>query len=339
MSAPRVRPPWTRSGETAAPCSYGGSVADRRLVPENQTGHIPLPTGLSDPRSTARAVFDNIAPLYDRARPSYPAEAVGDLLRICNVDGSSRILEIGCGTGQLTRHLAPSGAAILCVEPGSSLAKIARANLASTPNVDITTTTFEELEVGPRSYDVVVSATAFHWIDPSISFAKVAALLQPGGFLALMTNARAYGGNHTDERIAKPVRDLHNRLAPEVGDWNFLSTEEIERNAQTGGDIAAVWSRVDRKLSEPPDVSSLFESPVVTTYPWLATYDRDSYLEMLATQFSYALLKPDQRDELLGGIGHLIDEILGGAVIKQYVAVLATSRTTTAGPENRLRSP
>ncbi len=307
-------------------------MAKRQFVPEPQAGHIPLPAGLLEPRSTAGAVFDSIAALYDRARPSYPSRAVGHLLDVCGVDGSSRILEIGCGTGQLTRHLAPSGAAIRCVEPGPALADIARANLACFPNVEITTTTFEDLDVSPRSYDAVVSATAFHWIDPSISFAKVAALLEPGGFLALMTNAHAHEGSHTDERIAQPVRDLHRRLAPEVGDWTFSTAEEIQRNAKAGGDIAAVWSRVDRKFSDSPEVSSMFGSPVVKTYPWLVTYDKDSYLEMLATQSSYALMKPAQREELLCGIGRLINEVLGGVVTKQYVAVLAVAqRTTTSG--------
>ncbi len=276
-------------------------------------------------------MFDTIATLYDRARPSYPAKAVSDLLHVCSIDRSSRILEIGCGTGQLTRHLAPTGAVIRCLEPGSSLANIARVNLVRTPNVDITTTTFEELEIPPSSYHVVASATAFHWIDPNISFAKVAALLQPGGYLALMTNVHAYGGSHTDERITEPVRELHRRFAPEVGDWTFATADEVQHNAQAGGDIAAVWGRVDRKLSEPPDVSSLFESPLVMTYPWLARYDKDSYLEMLATQSSYALMKPAQRRELLSEIGRLIDEILGGAVTKQYVTVLAVARATTPG--------
>ena len=301
----------------------------RQFEPETQTGHVPLPAGLSDPRSTARAIFDSIAALYDRARPSYPTGAVSDLLDVCGVDGSSRILEIGCGTGQLTRHLAPTGAAIRCVEPGSALVDIARVNLAGFPNIEFAATTFEELEVSPRSYDVVVSATAFHWIDPSTSFAKAAALLEPGGFLALITNAHADGGSHTDERIAQPVRDLHRRLAPEVGDWTFSTAEEIQRNAKAGGDIAAVWSRVDRRFSESPEVSSLFGSPMVKTYAWIVTHDKDSYLEMLATQSSYALMKPAQREELLGGIGHLIDEVLGGVVTKQYVAVLAVSRRTT----------
>jgi ubiquinone/menaquinone biosynthesis C-methylase UbiE len=303
-------------------------VATRRFEPETQAGHVPLPHGLLDPRSTAREVFDSIAALYDRARPGYPTRALSDLLRTCGVDGSSRVLEIGCGTGQLTRQLAPTGAAIRCVEPGSALAKIARAHLADFPNVDFTTTTFEELEVSPRSYDVVVSATAFHWIDPSVSFAKAAALLEPGGFLALMTNAHAYEGSHTDGRIAQPVRDLHRRLAPDVGEWTFSPVDEIQRNAEAGGDIAAVWSRVDRKFSEAPEVSNLFGSPMVETYPFLVTCDRYPYLEMLATQSSYALMKPAQREELLGGIRRLIDEVLGGVVTKQYVAVLAVARRT-----------
>ena len=284
---------------------------------------IPLPGALAERRAAEGGVFDRIAALYDRARPGYPPEAVHDLVELAGIADSRRILEIGCGTGQLTRDLATTGAAICCIEPGPSLAEIARANLARYPNVEVLTTTFEDLQDEPGGYRTVVSATAFHWIDPSVSFVKAAAILKPDGQLALMTNIHAAEGTHTDERFAGAVSALHRRLAPEIGDWTFPTTHDMERKATPEGGIGALWARVERKLSDPPDVSHLFERPTVKTYPWLARYDRSSYLDMLASQSSYALIEATRRNELLAGIGQLIDERLAGVVTKQYVTIFA----------------
>lgn len=294
--------------------------------PTSETGttsYGPGPSGLAERRAAEGGSFDRIAALYDRARPGYPQQAVRDLVALGGITDSSRVLEIGCGTGQLTRDLATTGATIRCIEPGPSLAGIARANLARHPNVEVLTTTFEELLDEPGSYRTVVSATAFHWIDPSVAFVKAAAMLKVGGCLALITNIHAAEGTHVDDRFAEAVRALHRRLAPEIGDWTFPATDDIERKATPEGGIGALWARVERKLTDPPDVSHLFERPTVKTYPWLATYDTSSYLDMLASQSSYALIETRRRNELLAGIGQLIDERLAGVVTKQYVTILA----------------
>lgn len=295
--------------------------------PEATTApYIPLPAGLANPRATAGGVFDGIAALYDRARPGYPAEAIAGLVDLCGVGRSTEVLEVGCGTGQLTRDLAATGASILAVEAGPALADLARDNLVAHRNVAVVTARFEDLDVPAGTYHLVVSATAFHWIDPDISYAKAGCLLAPNGWLVLMTNTHAAGGSHTSEPFASRLRELHRRLAPEVGDWSFPATADIQARASGGGDIAAVWSRVERRLSEPTDVSALFESPTVETFPWLASYDRDGYLAMLASQSSYALMDPARRDELLNGIGSLIDNLLEGVVTKEYVTVVAAAR-------------
>lgn len=292
--------------------------------------YIPLPDGLAEPRAMAAGVFDRIAGLYDQARPGYPPDAVVDLVRLCEVDCSSRVLEIGCGTGQLTRDLAASGARIVCAEPGSSLAAAARANLSPWSNVRVVTTSFEDFDAPSSSFDMVVSATAFHWVDPDVSYAKAAVLLREAGWLALITNTHSRGGTHTDERIAEPIRLLHRRLAREVGDWNFPEAQDIEHRALSGGDISSVWAKVERKLADPPAVSHLFGPPTVKTYPWLASYDSDAYLAMLASQSSYALMDPVRREDLLARIGRLIDEQLEGTVTKEYVTVLAVARRASA---------
>jgi predicted acetyltransferase/SAM-dependent methyltransferase len=290
-----------------------------------EPAYIPLPSDLADPRTTAARVFDRIADLYDRARPGYPAEVVAELVRTCAITSDSSIIEIGCGTGQLTRDLAPTGASILAIEPGESLAALARANLAAYPTVDVMTCSAEDFDGTAAGADVVAAATSFHWIDPNVGYRKAADLLRRGGHLALLTHVHARGGTDTEEGFSERARELHRRLAPRIGDWYFPPLEELVQRATAGGDIAAVWTRLERRFVDPPDVSDLFEAPQVVTYPWLATYDRDGYLDWVASQSVYALLEPEQRAQLLAELGRLIDELLGGQVTKQYVTVLATA--------------
>lgn len=292
----------------------------------DDAAYIPLPRNLADPAAQAAAVFDRIAPLYDRARPGYPPAAVADLRRICGISQHSQVLEIGCGTGQLTRDLAATGPRIRCVEAGPELAELARGNLSQFSNVDVVTSTFENYSSPPGSYDVVVSATAFHWIDPALSYAKAVRLLRTNGCLALLTNTHSAGGNHTEESFADAVRELQSRIAPELGDWTFPNADEIEINARRGGDIAAVWARVDRKLWDTPSVSELFEAPTVKAYRWVVDYHPDAYVAMLASQSSYALLEQNCRQEILAGIENLIRERLGEVVTKEYVTVLAVAK-------------
>jgi SAM-dependent methyltransferase len=293
----------------------------RRDAPER---FLPLPADLANAREAARTVFNRIAGLYDAARPGYPPAAVADVVEWSGLRHASAVLEIGCGTGQLTRSLAPLGRPMLCLEPGEDLARLAGANLVAFPNVDIVCETFEEWVGEAAAFDVVLAATAFHWVDPDLSFAKAARLLRPGGCLALVTNAHGAGG--TQQSIASEIQALHRRLAPDVHSWRFPSVEAIEREARRGGDIAAVWRRVERKFEPAPPVAGLFEAPRVGVHPWLATYDVPGFLDMLRSQSTYALMEQSRRHELLVRIGELVDRRLHGVVTKQYVTVVAVAR-------------
>jgi SAM-dependent methyltransferase len=284
---------------------------------------VPLPGNLGHPREAARVVFDRLAATYDRARPGYPPDAVKDLVSLCRLTESSTLLEVGCGTGQLTRDLAANGWRIRCLEPGPSLAELARANLGRFPNVSVIEAAFEDVHEDPASYDAIVAATSFHWVDPEVGLPKAAELLRPGGALALLSNSHAAGG--TQDQISEEARRLHQRLAPQLGGWQFPAPEAIARNACGGGDIGAVWNRVDRKFSDSPSVDHLFDAPTVCVYPWLASYSSEYYAAMLSTQAPYALLDPGSRDAVLDAMANLVTERLGGTVTKQYVTVLAVT--------------
>lgn len=303
---------------------------DRVSSTDPASAYIPLPANLEKPRETAGTTFDQLAAAYDAARPSYPSAAMSDLCTRCRLAGTSAVLEIGCGTDQATRDLAPVVGWVRCLEPGPNLALRARTNLSVFANAEVVDTTFEA-DDHPGNYDAVVSATAFHWVDPAIAFPKAARVLRPRGCIALLTNVHARGG--TEGQLSTDFRDLHLRLAPDVGSWTFPSVADIEANASGGWDIAAVWSRVERRFADPSSVDHLFEAPEVSAYPWLVAYDTASYLTMLSTQSAYALMDPARRDELLSEMGRLVEKELGGAVTKQYVTILATARrsATSAG--------
>jgi SAM-dependent methyltransferase len=273
-------------------------------------------------RESTRVLFDTAAEAYDQARPGYP-DAVFDDLRGPGLGVGSSVLEVGCGTGQATRRLAEMAGSVTCVELGPDLARLAVRNLADHAHVRVLVGAFEDVDVGEAAFDVLFSGTAFHWIDPAIGFARAAAVLRPGGLLALACNAHVTGGSQ--DEILDAVSALQAEVCPELGGYGFATPAEMTERAMAGGDIGQVWNRVERRYEDPPDVSTLFEPATVRTYPWTVTYDRDGYVTMLSTQSPYLALDAERRARVLQGIGEIIDERLGGTITKPYLTVLAVA--------------
>jgi SAM-dependent methyltransferase len=122
-------------------------------------------------------------------RPGYPERLFDDLALLSGTGPGTRALEIGCGTGQATLPLARRGYLLLGVELGANLAAVARTKLADYPNARVLACSFEAWPVEQEAFDLVVSATAFHWVDPRVRHRrKSAQALRPDGSLALIWN-------------------------------------------------------------------------------------------------------------------------------------------------------
>jgi SAM-dependent methyltransferase len=124
-------------------------------------------------RQRLRLIFNQDAELYDRARPGYPSESLAELARLVPLEGC-RVLEIGCGTGQVTLPLAQRGCAITALDIGANLAALAREKLAPYAAARVIVGAFEDWRLPDQPFDLVASATAFHWIDPAIRVEKAA---------------------------------------------------------------------------------------------------------------------------------------------------------------------
>jgi SAM-dependent methyltransferase len=135
----------------------------------------------------AAAGFGSEADAYERARPSYPSEAVAWLADALRVAPGRTVVDLAAGTGKLTRLLAPFGADLYAVEPVDGM----RAHLASTvPGVPTLSALAEALPFTPSSVDAITVAQAFHWFDAHAALREFHRVLAPGGRVGLIWNAR-----------------------------------------------------------------------------------------------------------------------------------------------------
>jgi len=164
-------------------------------------------------RRRQRVLFDSVAELYDASRPVYTDDAVDYLVRTAGLDSASAVLEVGCGTGQLTHELAARGLMLTAVDIGPSMIAAARRRVHS-GSVTFQATSFEDLAAKDGSFNAIVSADAFHWIDPELKFSKSARLLSPGGWLAVLSLQHFY-----DEPLKTVLQKMWVARSDDGGTW------------------------------------------------------------------------------------------------------------------------
>lgn len=135
----------------------------------------------------AAAGFGAASDVYERARPSYPPDAVAWLVAALGLGPGAVAVDLAAGTGKLTRLLAPTGARLLAVEP---VAGMRRLLVARQPGLPVVAGTAEAIPLRAGSLDAVTVAQAFHWFDADAAFAELARVLRPGGRVGLIWNAR-----------------------------------------------------------------------------------------------------------------------------------------------------
>jgi SAM-dependent methyltransferase len=240
------------------------------------------------PREFLRATFEQVAELYERARPSYPSKVFDDLVLLAQLPVGSRIVEIGCGTGQATVPLAQLGYAITCVELGEQLAAVARRKVAGFRNVEVINSNFETWQAGDSGFDAVVAFSAFHWIAPDLRYRKAAGLLRERGKLAVVSMA------HVLARDGDPFFIEVQR------DYEAVVPDEPITNAGAAGPPQpdAVAALSDEILCGEIEASGQFCNVGARRYLWDVIYTADEYLAVLDTYSSYRALDDDTRARL-----------------------------------------
>lgn len=261
--------------------------------------------------------FDEVAELYAAARPSYPQPLVTDLVATTGLQHTHRVLEIGAGTGQLTVFLAEQGVRLVALERGPNLARLLAGNVAPFPRVRAVVADFDEWDAAEDEFDIVVAATAFHWLDPSTRAAKCARLLRPGGALAVVTTH--WGAGARDDRFADEVQACYAQWDPAYDpSYRPPTPDELpQRNDE---------------LEE----SGLFDDVVHRRYFWPRTYGARAYCDLLGTFSNVLAFDENRRTRFLACVFELIEKRFDGSIVRTDVHDLWLARPARQRPLGEL---
>lgn len=210
-----------------------------------------------------------MAERYAATRPGYPPELAAFVAATASVAAGDPVLEVGCGTGQLTSSLVPFGFALTAIDLGASLIAVARER-GDCGGVSFAVTSFEELDAEPGSFALVISGAAFHWIDPDVRFRKAARLLRPGGWLAVAGYDELY-----DEPLGSALERIWRARAADDGAWVTRPADAAaisgsglfgpparrtftQRMTRSAADVIGVENTRATSLSWPDDVRQAF---------------------------------------------------------------------------------
>ncbi|MBN1550140.1 class I SAM-dependent methyltransferase [bacterium] len=244
-----------------------------------------------------RDAFDAVAEAYDRARPEYPTRLVEDLIAFADIGKGSRVLEIGPGTGQLSVPLAALGAALVAVEKGPNLAKVARRKLSQFEHAAVVVADFDRCEFLPESFDMVVAATAFHWLDRSTRLQRCAACLKPGGVVAIVQTR--WGIACKEDRFFAASQRCYARWDPRHNPaFRQIKPEDVPHQH-------------DELFN-----SECFGKIIHRRYVCAREYNASQYCDLLGTFSNVLTMEPQCRRGFIACISDLIESEFGGRIVR-----------------------
>ncbi|MEX2159308.1 MAG: class I SAM-dependent methyltransferase [Dehalococcoidia bacterium] len=257
--------------------------------------------------SEERLGFDNVPEIYDRARPSYPAALFEDLLTYLDAPPGQvvRAVEIGPGTGKATASLLERSVEVTAVEIGVNLAAFLRKKLPD-ERLTVINAAYEDIALEPASYDLVVSATAFHWVDPAVRLRKSHEALRAAGAIAIIeTNQIA---SDADRGFFKPMHQIILKHSPGEK-WDDPPSDDV---------TPAIY---DELLA-----SELFAGVELRRYRWDQTYSTAQYADLTRSFGGTQAMEHDAAESMVAEICDLVDREFGGSVTRPLVMTLTLGR-------------
>ncbi len=279
----------------------------------------------ADARSYGR-VFNAVADEYDRHRLTYPDELIDWACEAAGVGPGASVLEIGCGTGQLTRSLLERGLRVTAVEPGERLIAQARAQLDGTGDLQFVNARLEDASLPDAHYLAVFSASAIHWIDPDVSWHKAADALVNRGTLALISYFGLEEPRGADDQRA--LWAAMARIAPELAaDWPTCRDLDgtLAGVARRRANVSEAWAWLGSYEVARAYATRLFDDVQVAAVPRLVEQTAEELNALLGTMSFWARLSRRQRDALTAE-NRALNRRLGRPIRSSTVACLVTAR-------------
>jgi SAM-dependent methyltransferase len=277
-----------------------GRPGERRQPDRRGHGRLNADFG----REAGRHVFGRDAAAYDRARPPYPERVYELLGERCGLGPGTRVLEIGAGTGLATRRLVELGAEVVAVEPDAAMAA-----LLDDPAAEVRVAAFEDVRLESETYDLAVSATAFHWVDEAVGLRRVHEALRPGGWFAEWWNL-----------FGDPRR---------LDAFHLATTHVVgglpEGPSKGGGASGPSYALdVDARLAA-LEAAGLVD-PKHEELRWDGVFDTAGIRALYATFSPIGRLSDQERERVLDGVAQVADEEFGGHVVRPFLTAIYTAR-------------
>lgn len=244
--------------------------------------------------------FGDDAAQYDRARPSYPAALVDDLM----ADSPVRVVDVGCGTGIASRLFVARGCEVIGVEADARMAEVASAH-----GLRVEVSPFESWTPPAEPFDLLVSGQAWHWVDPVAGAAAAARVLRGGGRFAAFWNNESY-----EPEVLTALEDAHRPHA------EHLIGSSVALGSARGTDEALHhWADIDALAA-----SGAFGQAEVRTYEWDRDYSSAEIVDVMETHSGHRTLPPPVLAAVLAAVRDAIDGF-GGRVQVHYTTSLVTA--------------
>ena len=257
-------------------------------------------TGMTDFERT----FDNTAIGYDKSRPSYVNEIYNDIFKYKQINSESNVLEIGMGTGKASKPILDTKCHLIGIEPGENLAALAKAKYKNYTNCSIYTQTLQDYVCPDESFDLIYSATAFHWIPEEYGYRRVYDLLKSGGIFARF--AYHAGTDKKRRAMMEEIQELYRKYmdstrAPKEFDFD---------DAKGLAEIAKKYGFVDIEYK---------------VYHVTKDFTAEEYMELLKTYPDHMNLEEKSRKMLFDGSYDAINRH-GGVITVYYTMDLELAR-------------
>lgn len=257
-------------------------------------------------------VFQDIIADYAAARPGYPDELFRDIVAFSGLTPQADVLEIGAGPGQASEFFADRDYAITALEISDRQVAYLKNKFSRAKSFRCVCAPFEEYVCEDASFDLIFSATAFHWIQPEVGYPKAFRLLKENGVVAVFWHMASIVEPKSE--LQRQIRAVYRRHAPQLDD--YLTETEAEELHQRR--FAEIRTR------------DIFHPPVSKVYRWQDEYTAERCLQLMNSYSDFHSIDHAKRAVILKETAALI-ELAGGVIqipqeVRLYMAKKNSNR-------------
>lgn len=241
--------------------------------------------------------FDTVASTYEKLRPGYVPEMYQTIFDYIPISKASKVVEVGIGGGQATLPILQTGCKLTAVEYGANFSELCREKFKDFPKFSVITGKFEETELENDAYDLIFSASAFHWVPEEIGYPKVFDMLKKGGVFARFANHpfRDHGRQGLSEEIDGIYKEYY---------YKYYSNRKHETPKEYTEEMAKERALIAQKYGFTDIQYALFRRT--------RTFSAKEYITLLGTYSDHIAIEETIRAEFFGKIEEAINDH-GGA--------------------------